>query len=161
MRRPRLDWASLPIHPLLAAAYPVVFLFAANADEQVTLQPLWTPLLFAVGSTARVVLAVMWLLLRDAWSRAALIGDCARHRLLRIRPCVECRQGLVIPNQWPLIGAWVLAVLIGLFAAARGALHLLRAVTRGLNVVAGARAAAQCLGRGRHHGRLRSRGRRR
>ena len=56
MRRPRLDWASVPIHPLLAAAYPVVFLFAANADEQVTLQPLWTPLLYAVGGTA-VVLA--------------------------------------------------------------------------------------------------------
>jgi len=34
----------LALHPLLAAAYPVLFLFAQNAAEQVTLQPLWAPL---------------------------------------------------------------------------------------------------------------------
>lgn len=132
MRRPRLDWASLPIHPLLAAAYPVVFLFAANADEQVTLQPLWTPLLYAVGATA-VVLAVLWLLLRDAW-RAALLTTVLVIGFFGYGHAWNAAKG-VIPNQWPLIGAWVLAVLIGLFAAWRAGRFTLP-VTRGLNVVA-------------------------
>ena len=58
MKRPRLTLgaiASLPIHPLLAAAYPVVFLFAANAAEQITLEPLWRPLRTAVGAAALVM----------------------------------------------------------------------------------------------------------
>ena len=55
--RGRIDLSALPIHPLLAAAYPVVFLFATNAAEQVTLAPLWGPLAAAVGG-ALVALAV-------------------------------------------------------------------------------------------------------
>ena len=69
MRRTGIDW-TLPVHPLLAAAYPVVFLFAANAADQVTLEPLWPPLFQAVASAA-VVFAVLLRILRDPW-RAGL-----------------------------------------------------------------------------------------
>src|ERR671910_2035406 len=65
------DPTTLPLHPILAAAYPVVFLFAVNADEQVTTGPLWLPLLLSVGITG-AVLAVLGLLLRD-WQRAGLV----------------------------------------------------------------------------------------
>ena len=66
----RLD-PTFPIHPLLAAAYPVIFLFAANAADQVTLQPLWLPLFVAMAAAA-VAFAVLWALLRDPW-RAGLV----------------------------------------------------------------------------------------
>src|SRR6188508_1992283 len=52
------DWTSIPFHPFLVAAYPIVFLFAANADEQVTLDPLWMPLALALGATAVVLVAL-------------------------------------------------------------------------------------------------------
>ena len=68
--RHRLDWSAIPIHPLLAAAYPVVFLFATNAADQVTLDPIWRPLAMAVAGAA-LVLALARVLLRD-WHRAAL-----------------------------------------------------------------------------------------
>ena len=51
-----------PLHPFLVAAYPIVFLFAANADEQVTLDPLWTPLALALGAATAVILVALALL---------------------------------------------------------------------------------------------------
>jgi hypothetical protein len=68
-RRPDL---SLPVHPLLAAAYPVVFLFASNVADQVTLEPLWLPLA-AVVVAAGVLTLVLWALFRDPW-RAGLLA---------------------------------------------------------------------------------------
>ena len=62
-KRARPDWTSIPVHPFLIAAYPIVFLFAQNADEQVTLDPLWTPLALALGATA-VILVTLALLTR-------------------------------------------------------------------------------------------------
>ena len=66
-----MDWSAIPIHPLLVAAYPVVFLFAANAADQVTLDPLWVPLAMAVGGASVVLLALALIL--GEWHRAALI----------------------------------------------------------------------------------------
>jgi hypothetical protein len=72
MSRPRPD-ATFPIHPILAAAYPVVFLFAANLADQVTLDPLWLPLLLAVAGAA-VVFGIAWVVLRDPW-RSGLLAS--------------------------------------------------------------------------------------
>ncbi len=44
-------WTAIPVHPLLVAAYPIVFLFATNAADQVTIDPMWAPL--AMPSVAR------------------------------------------------------------------------------------------------------------
>ncbi len=44
------DLTSAPAHSLLVAAYPVVFLFAANTADQVTLAPLWAPLALAIAA---------------------------------------------------------------------------------------------------------------
>jgi len=70
--RTRIDWSILPIHPILAAAYPVLFLFAQNIADQVTLSPLWGPLAVAVGGAA-IVLVVARLVVGD-WLRAALLS---------------------------------------------------------------------------------------
>jgi hypothetical protein len=131
-RRSRVDWTSIPIHPFLVAAYPIVFLFAVNVDEQVTLGPLWGPLILALGITA-VVLAVLGLLLHD-WRRAALLTTVALIGFFGYGHAWNAASS-VLNSQWPLIGAWVLALAIALYAAWRAG-PILKPVTRGLNVVA-------------------------
>lgn len=63
--------ARVPFHPLGMAATPILFLFAENQVQQVTLDPLWRPL--AIG----VLLAFTMLL-----SGAALLWDWRRGALL-------------------------------------------------------------------------------
>ncbi len=130
--RPRIDLSALPLHPLLAAAYPVVFLFATNAAEQVTLQPLWGPLGLAVGAAA-ILLAVVTLVLRD-WHRAALLTTVLVAGFFGYGHAWNAAAG-ILDSQWPLIGAWVLLVGIGLLVAWRSA-GWARTATRALNLVA-------------------------
>ncbi len=130
--RRHIDWSSLPIHPLLAAAYPIVFLFAANVAEQVTLQPLWAPLGLAVGAAA-IFLAAATLLLRD-WHRAALLTTVLVAGFFGYGHAWNAASGM-LNSQWPLIGAWLLLVGIGLFVAWRSA-GWARTATRALNLVA-------------------------
>ena len=73
MRRGRFDWSSVPVHPLLVAAFPVLFLFAENAEEQVTLAPLWLPLMVCVAG-GLVTLLVLGAVLND-WQRGALLAS--------------------------------------------------------------------------------------
>jgi len=130
--RLRIDWTSLPIHPLLAAAYPVVFLFATNAAEQVTLAPLWGPLAMAVGG-AMLAFAVVWLLVRD-WHRAALLTTVLVIGFFGYGHAWNAVAEL-LDSQWPLIGAWVVVVSIGLVVAWR-VVRWARTATRILNLVA-------------------------
>ena len=132
MRRFGLDWTSLPIHPLLAAAYPVVFLFAVNAAEQVTLAPLWLPLALAVGGAA-AVLIVLALVLRDWW-RAALLTTVAVIGFFGYGHAWNAASG-ILDSQWPLIVAWLLVIGIG-FIAAWHAGRFTLPLTRALNLVA-------------------------
>ena len=67
----RLDWLALPVHPVLIAAFPVLFLFVENAVQQVTLSPLWTPLA-ACLAVAVGTLILSSLLLRDLMRGALL-----------------------------------------------------------------------------------------
>ncbi|MEA2650767.1 MAG: hypothetical protein QOI85_488 [Chloroflexota bacterium] len=130
MTRP--DWTAIPLHPLLAAAYPVVFLFATNAADQVTLDPMWAPLALAVGA-ACVVFAAATLLLRD-WHRAALMTTVLVAGFFGYGHAWNA-AGQVLDSQWPLIGAWVLLVGIGMFVAWRST-GWARTATRALNLVA-------------------------
>ena len=131
-KRARGDWTSIPIHPFLVAAYPIVFLFAANADEQVTLDPLWTPLALALGATA-VILVALALLLRD-WLRAALLTTVALIGFFGYGHAWNAAS-TVLTSQWPLIIAWGLLVVIGFVAAWRAG-PIKVPVTRALNLVA-------------------------
>lgn len=121
----------LPLHPLLAAAYPVVFLFASNAAEQVTLAPLWVPLGLAVGVTAIVVLDLR--LLTGDWHRAALLTTVLVVGFFGYGH-VWNSIGERLGSQWPLIGAWGLLMGIGLYAAWRFR-RWARAATPALNLV--------------------------
>lgn len=122
----------LPLHPLLAAAYPVLFLFATNAAEQVTLAPLWRPLGVAIGGSAAVLL-LLRLIMRD-WYRAALLTTVLVVGFFGYGH-VWNAVGDRLDSQWPLIGAWGLLVGIGLYAAWRFRGWAQRA-TPALNLVA-------------------------
>lgn len=109
----RIDWSSGPLHPALVAAYPVLFLFAENAEQQVTLAPLWVPLLvcIAAGMAALLVFAGI---LRD-WQRGALLASL----LLALF--------FSFGHAWNLVGSalgqrWVLAIAWGVIAVVGGVL---------------------------------------
>ncbi len=131
-QRPRVDASALPLHPLLAAAYPIVFLFAANASDQVTLAPMWGPLAMAVG-VAAVVMVVLAAVLRD-WHRGALATTVLVGGFFGYGHAWNAVADN-LSNQWPLIAAWVLLVAIGLIVAWRAG-SWAPAATRALNLVA-------------------------
>ena len=130
--RRRIDWSAVPVHPLLAAAYPVVFLFASNAAEQVTLAPLWGPLAIAVGGAA-AALAIAALVVRD-WHRGALLATVLVIGFFGYGHAWNAAAG-VLANQWPLIVAWALLILVGLFVAWQSS-RWARTAGRALNLVA-------------------------
>ncbi len=114
-RRPRLD-PSFPIHPLLAAAYPVVFLFAANAADQVTVDPLWAPLFVAVA-VAAVAFGGLWALLRDPW-RAGLVVTLLVTLFFWFGHAWNL-TGTFLGSQVPLIVAWIAIAIAGVVVAVR------------------------------------------
>lgn len=72
-RDTRSRWSALPLHPLLFAAFPVLFLFAQNAVQQVTLDPLWLPLGASLAAAAGALVTGA-ALLRD-WRRGAILAS--------------------------------------------------------------------------------------
>lgn len=130
--RRRTDWSALPLHPLLLAAYPAVFLFTLNAAEQLTLEPLWLPLLVSVGGAAAVLLA-FWLLMRDV-RRAALVTTVLVVGFFGYGHAWNAMADR-LDSQWPVIAAWLAAVLVSLFFAWRAG-PFVPTATRALNLVA-------------------------
>lgn len=125
------DLAALPLHPLLAAAYPVVFVFAVNAGEHLTTAPLWPPLLASVAG-ATVVFAVLRLALRDS-QRAALVTTVLVIGFFGYGHAWNAAS-TVLDAQWPLIAGW-LALIAGGVAAALMVRGPIVTVTRALNFV--------------------------
>lgn len=121
----------MPFHPLLAAAYPVVFLFAVNAAEQITPDPLWGPLLLAVGA-ALVTLVVARVMLGD-WHRAGLVTTVL---VVGFFGYGHAWNGVAerFDSQWPLIVPWLALVVIGAVAAVRAG-RIAARLTPVLNIV--------------------------
>lgn len=131
MKRARID-LTWPIHPLLAASYPVVFLFAANAADQVTLEPLWPPLFQAVASAA-VLFAVLFRVLRDPW-RAGLLTTLLV-TLFYWYGHVWNVIGAWLGGQLPFVVLWAAVALIGILVILRAG-DWKRPATGFLNLVA-------------------------
>ena len=110
----------------------MVFLFAINAAEQVTPQPLWLPLALSVGGTAAVLVALA-LLLRD-WQRAGLLTTVLVIGFFGYGHAWNA-AATILDTQWPLIGAWLLVIGVALFGAWK-ATRFAVPLTRGLNFVA-------------------------
>ena len=66
-------WWYWPWHSLLVGAYPALFLFAQNLADQLTLEPLWLPLVVCIGVAVGLLL-LGYALVRD-WLRAGLMAS--------------------------------------------------------------------------------------
>jgi hypothetical protein len=139
---PRLDWRQLPLHSILLAAYPALFLYAQNAADQVQIDPLLGPLAASVAG-ALALLGALTLLLRDPL-RAGLLTTIAA-ALFFSYGHVWTLIGPSLGSQWWLVAAWAALALIGLVAVWRwgggrpgmrvsGALTVLSAIAVGINV---------------------------
>jgi hypothetical protein len=134
-RRPsrgRIDWTTIPLHPLLLGAFPVLFLFAENVDQQVTLAPLWPPLGAALlGGLATLLLGAA--VLRD-WLRGPLLASLLvalffsfGHVWNLVDPYLDGRRYL--------LGAYVVVALAGAWLIWRGG-RWVRPAATALNVAA-------------------------
>jgi hypothetical protein len=111
--RAGLRGVSTSLHPLLFAAFPVLFLFAENAEQEVTLAPLWVPLALSLAG-ALVTLLVLAAVFRS-WQRGAVLAS------------VLVILFFSFGHAWNLIGSfffsrWSMAIVWGLAAGGAAAL---------------------------------------
>lgn len=121
------------LHPVLFAAYPVLFLFANNAADQVSFDALWLPLGFATGG-AVVLLGLMMLAFRDVHrgGLAATLLVVAFFAFGHVWNLV----GAAIGNRQALLVAWIVAVVAGLVLVWRSRPQTARSATGPLNLLA-------------------------
>jgi hypothetical protein len=105
-----LDWSSLPLHSIAVAAFPVLFLFAENAEQQVTLAPLWMPLAMSVGAGIAVLL-VAGAVLRD-WFRGGLLATLLLALFFSFGH-VWNLIGFRIGERWMMGVIWVALAVVG------------------------------------------------
>ena len=126
------------LHPFLVAAFPVVFLFAENIQEQLSVQPLGTPLGIVLGGA--VVVLGAWLLagrtLGFSAGRAALAASLAIGLVLTYGHAWNL-AGEVVGLHWYLLFGWVALGLVGVVVILRAAATSVRRMTGALNAVVG------------------------
>ncbi|HEX2142024.1 MAG TPA: hypothetical protein VHK28_07095 [Candidatus Limnocylindria bacterium] len=105
------------MHPLLLAAGPVLFLFAQNAEQQVTLGPLWRPLIVVLLG-AGVTLVACIAALRDV-QRGALLAGLLVALFMSFGHVWNATGDLLLEPIW-LAPFYVGAALAGGFLAWRG-----------------------------------------
>ena len=112
MRIPRWlrSLPTLPIHPFLAAAFPVVFLYAQNVHEAVAPFEILLPLGLGLGVTLAVVLAFRTL--TGSWAAAAAIGTLLAGLFFTYGMTWQF-LGTMLLGHWVLVAAWVLAAILG------------------------------------------------
>jgi len=136
------DWGSVPLHPVLVAAFPVLFLFAENAEEQVTLAPLWLPLIVCVAA-GMVTLLVLGAALRD-WQRAALLASLLLALFFSFGHAWNVLGGAV-GERWLLAAGWLGLAIVGGLLIWRGGTWLVP-MGRFLNVASIALVAFNVVG---------------
>ena len=122
------------IHPFGIAAFPVLFLFAQNLSEQITLDPLWLPLAAVVAGTAAVLLVALLLgrLLDVGAARSALAASLGVGLALTYGHAWNLVGEVVRLHRW-LLAAWVVLGLLGLVVILRLGPAAVRRATRALN----------------------------
>ena len=128
-----VDLSSVPVHAIALAAYPVLFLFAENAEQQVTLAPLWMPLLISLGGGA-VLLLIAIGLTRDM-GRGGLLASLLLALFFSFGHVFNLIGDYLAGNRIVLAGAWIAAALALGYLAWRGG-RWVAPLNRFLNVAA-------------------------
>ncbi|HTI29951.1 MAG TPA: hypothetical protein VL687_06310 [Methylomirabilota bacterium] len=101
----------IPLYPVLAAAYPVIYLYAQNVQEAIAPAEIFVPLAICIG-VAVAVMAVVGTLTR-AWAAAALASTLLVVLFFTYGMAWDW-LGSMLLGQWVLLGAWLLIAVIGL-----------------------------------------------
>ncbi|HEX6656318.1 MAG TPA: hypothetical protein VF153_08915 [Candidatus Limnocylindria bacterium] len=92
------------IHPMLFAAVPVLFLFAQNAEQEVTLSPLWQPLAASVAGGLAMLL-VFSAIFRDL-RRGALLASALLILFFSYGHAWNLVGG-ILGQRWLLAAVWI------------------------------------------------------
>jgi len=107
---------ALPLHPFMAAAYPVAFLYAQNVHEAIAPFELLVPLGLSLGITLGAFL--LFRTLTRSWASAALICTLLLALFFTYGMAWDW-VGPLLLGHWVLVGAWVLLAVIGISVAWR------------------------------------------
>jgi hypothetical protein len=123
----------LPLYPALAAAYPVIYLYAQNVQEAIAPAEIFIPLAVCIGATL-IAMAMVGALTR-AWAAAALASTLLLVLFFTYGMAWDW-LGTMLLGQWVLLIAWLLVAVIGLSFIWR--FHVLaERLTLPLNVITG------------------------
>jgi hypothetical protein len=132
---------ALPLHPFLAAAYPIAFLYAQNLHEAIAPFEVLLPL--GVSFSATLLALVVFRALTGRWESAALIST-ALVALFFTYGLAWQGIGSLLLGHWVLVGAWVLLAVIAISLAWRveglagrllGPLNLIGSALLAINLV--------------------------
>jgi hypothetical protein len=123
----------LPLYPILAAAYPVIYLYAQNVKEAIDPAEIFIPLAISVVATL-IVMVIIGAITR-AWAAAALASTLL-FALFFTYGIVWDWVGSFLLGQWVLLAAWLLLAIIGLSFVWQFHAHADR-LTLPLNVISG------------------------
>ncbi len=102
---------ALPIYPLVAAAYPVVWLYAQNVQEAIDPSEVLLPLAVSCGATLALLVVIGFLTRR--WAAAALTSTLLLVLFFTYGMAWNW-LGPMLLGQWVLLGAWLLIAVIGI-----------------------------------------------
>ena len=111
------EWTAAPLHAVLLAAFPVLFLFAENAADQLVLDPMWWPLGLAIGGGI-VVVAISIGVTRDP-VRGGLLASLLIVLFFSFGH-VWFLVADVLPSRWILVALYVAVAAIGILLIWRG-----------------------------------------
>lgn len=124
----------LILHPLLFAAYPVLFLFAQNLSEDVTWSSVYLPLAFVLAATA-LTFGVTLLIIRNA-QKAALLTSLYVFGFFSYGHVHDALKGKgFLGRDGFLLTVWAVIAVAGTILTVRSKRQL-DGVTRSLNVLA-------------------------
>lgn len=101
----------LPLYPILAAAYPVIYLYAQNVQEAIDPAEIFIPLGICVGAT--LLIMVIGGALTRAWSAAAMASTLLLVLFFTYGMAWDWLGSFLI-GQWVLLTAWLLVAIIGI-----------------------------------------------